>query len=211
MLDAESDRRDYFRVDDKVFIEYEVVSDHQMSVGVQELARGSSGELGLSAALLRMEGELTAVLSTMEPKAPEAARAIGLINNKINALVSLLPVLQNPENNLLTKPVRRCNLSASGIAFPNNEELPTGTKLLLRMVLPPSYYYVVAYAEVIRCTPARKLKEGGKYNVAVRFTFLLDRYREILIRHSFMREKQVLKERRIAKDRLPDLEDGRFS
>ena len=109
-------------------------------------------------------------------------------------------MLQDPDNNLLARPVRRCNLSASGIAFQANEKLEAGTKLLLRMVLPPAYYYVVAYAEVIRSDQTTRLAEGGKYRVAVRFTYLMDRYREILIRHSFMREKEVLKERRLARD-----------
>ncbi len=204
LADNGADRRDYFRVEDKVYLDYEIISDEKMRVGVQELARGRSAELGISAALLRMESQLTQTLTVVEQRDKNTARALGLINNKINALVSLMPVLQDNDNNLLKKPVRRCNLSASGLAFPADEALRAGDKMMLRMVLPPAYYYIVAYAEVIRCDRTGAVKDGGSHRVAVRFTFLLDRYREMLIRHSFMKEKQALRERRLARERLDD-------
>lgn len=190
------ERRNYFRVDDCVLLHYRQVSDAEMQEGIGQLKQEGFAHEGMASMLVAMESRLTGLFSTLRETAPQAAECFELLNNKLNSVIDFLPVFKNPEDKLLNQPPRQCNLSASGIAFVNEEMLEQDTKLLLRLVLPPDYTYLSAYARVVRCEPLPKPVEDYRYTVAVEFVFLLERNREALIKKVMQRQSHTLRLRR---------------
>ena len=109
-----------------------------------------------------------------------------------------MPLMQESEGSIFEQPMRKTNVSASGISFVNEEEIESGTCLYLRLVLAPDYYYVAAYAKVVRCQPLKKPRDGFKFRVAVDFTLISDEHRELLVKYTMSRELAMLRARRMA-------------
>lgn len=191
-------RRQSFRIDNPVVIVYKVVSKREMQRNAASVRDGGFLPGGVSAALLGMEAELKGRLARIKPKAAEIAQTLGLLNDKLNALINLLPLMSEQEQNIFEQPVRKTNVSATGIAFFNDENLDEDAHLYLKLLLAPDYFYVAAFARVVRCEPLRRPRDGFNYRVAVEFTLISDQHRELLVKYTMSRELALLRARRMA-------------
>ncbi len=97
--------------------------------------------------------------------------------------------------------MRKTNVSSTGISFVNEEEIEAGACLYLRLVLAPDYYYVAAYAKVVRCAPMRNPRDGFKYRISVDFTLISDQHKELLVKYTMSRELAMLRARRMAAEK----------
>ncbi len=192
------DRRQSFRIDNPVALVYQVVSEQDVKRNAANIQDGGFLPGGVSATLFGMEAELKGRINRVRRKSVEVAQSLELLNNKLNALINLMPLLQEQEENILEQPMRKTNVSATGIAFVNEEALEEGAYLYLRLVLAPDYYYVAAYAKVIRSEPMRNPRDGFRYRIAVDFTLISDQHRELLVKYTMSRELAMLRARRVA-------------
>ncbi|NNF67245.1 MAG: PilZ domain-containing protein [Gammaproteobacteria bacterium] len=199
-----ADRRQSFRIDNQVALSYKVVSEDELKQNAADIKQGGFLPGGMSATLFGMEAELKGRISRVRQKSPETAESLELLNNKLNAVINLMPLLHEQEENIFDQPIRDTNVSASGISFVNEEEIPSGTFLYLRLVLAPDYYYVAAYAKVIRSQPMRKPRDGFRYRVAVDFELISDQHRELIVKYTMSRELAQLRARRVAAESEED-------
>jgi hypothetical protein len=139
-------------------------------------------------------------MESLRESAPGIAECLELLNNKVNSVLELTSVFKDPDDNILEQAPRDCNLSASGIAFANQEALEAGAIIFLRMVLPPDYTYVNAYARVVRSEPLPEPRGDYRHMVAAEYAFLLDRHRELLIKKIMSKESLALRLRRASAD-----------
>ena len=140
-------------------------------------------------------------IDTLQPavkarRATARGDAIEAVDEKLNALINVLPMLQHPGERLDTKPLRDGDLSASGISFVNQEPLAPGTCMYVRLMLAPSYYYIEAFARVVRSDPHADAR--FPHRVAVQFEMISDEQRELLIRYTMSREAQLLRARSLS-------------
>lgn len=193
-------RRNFFRIDDQALLVYEIVSDDNMHAGIRQLEIGGFAHDGLSSSYSALEARLSGLLGSLKESAPGIAECLELLNTKVNSLLELSSILKDPEGNILEQAPRDCNLSASGIAFINEDALEAGKNLHLRMVFPPDYSYVNAYARVVRSEPLPEPRGAYRYMVAAEYVFLLDRYRELLVKKVMSKESLALRLRRGSAD-----------
>ena len=189
------ERRKWFRVDNPVALSYEILEEQEMQQRIAELKRGGFPAGGISATLFGFENEIQEKLANVRRNSPDVAKVLELLNDKLNALVNILPLLEDDEENLIDQPLRDGNLSASGIAFANEEELAPGTPIFLKLVLAPNYNYVEAYARVVRTT-TRENSRKYPFMVAVEFLMITDAQREMLVRYTMAKETEILRARR---------------
>lgn len=192
------ERRQSFRIDNPVALLYKVVTEAEVRKNAAEIKQGGFLPGGMSATLFGMESELKGRISRVKRSSIEVAQSLELLNNKLNALINLMPLMQQQEGDIFEQPMRDTNVSATGISFANEEEFPADTNLYLRLVLAPDYYYVAAYARVVRCWPMKNPRDGFKYRVAVDFTLISDEHKELLVKYTMSRELAMLRARRIA-------------
>ena len=192
------ERRKSFRIDNPVALIYQVVSEDEMRKNAAEIEDGGFLPGGMSATLFGMEAELKGRISRVKRSSLEVAQSLELLNNKLNALINLMPLMQEEEGGIFEQPMRKTNVSATGISFVNEEELEAGTCLHLRLVLAPDYYYVAAYARVVRCQPMRNPRDGFAHRIAVDFTLISDEHKELLVKYTMSRELAMLRARRMA-------------
>ncbi|MCL4490653.1 MAG: PilZ domain-containing protein [Nitrospirae bacterium] len=94
---------------------------------------------------------------------------------------------------LRKNPLKKVDISGSGIAFATVERYAAGDLVEMSMVLERVHDGVlVVHGEVVRSQPA-----GGMYKVAVRFVHLDDRIRDLIIRFVFAREREIMAEKRV--------------
>jgi c-di-GMP-binding flagellar brake protein YcgR len=195
MTTPPGNRRQWFRVSNPLMLDYEVLSEAEMQERMQEARHSGFAAGGISSLLMQMENRIRERITRLRQRVPEAAAAIEAVDEKLNALINVLPMLQHPGERLDKTPVRDGDLSASGIAFVNREPLAPGTCMYVRVMLAPSYYYLEAFARVVRCNPHEDAR--FPYRVAVQFEMISDEQRELLIRYAMSREAQLLRARRL--------------
>lgn len=191
-----AERRKDFRVQDQVLLDYQIVSDSEMRGALRNIVLVDSASLNATTTLRRLETEFQSSLEGVRKDHQDIANCLDLINNKINALSGLIPEAVDTDPTLKLREARSCSLSASGIAFANQEALPMGANVCLRMVVLPNYHHIIAYGEVIRVTSMEEPEGDFTHVIGVRFEHILDRYREILARRALQREIEDLRLKR---------------
>lgn len=186
------ERRRYFRVDHSILLSYETVDEQEMQNGIRHMNAGGFPEGGFSTSLLEIDNQIQASLNKFKREHHEVRNAIELLNIKVNALLDLLPIVGNKTDQILNSEPTTVNISASGISFLVDRPIPPQTKLRLRMVLPPNYQYVTAFANVVRCEQSET-----HFVLAAEFVFILDKFKEILIKYAMQKQSAQLKLRRL--------------
>lgn len=191
---SNSNRREWFRIDNPLAIDFRVISEQEMNEGIAVLESGGLPPGGASAMLFGMESEIDARLHILSHESPAAADALRLMNDKLNALINVLPMLAGDEPALTEEPLREGNVSASGMAFVNTTEVPAQTCLYVRVALAPNYSYVETYARVVRC----EARDDPQYpfHVAIEFTYMPQTQQELLIRFTMNRQSEALRKTR---------------
>ena len=132
-------RRQAFRVNNPLVLDYEVLSEEEMRVRMRDTTHGGFAHGGVSSMLAQMDNRIRDRLMRLRHRVPEAAAAIEAVNDKLSALINLLPMIQEAGDRLDDRPVREGDLSAGGIAFVNQEPLAIGTCMHIRVILAPDY------------------------------------------------------------------------
>jgi Predicted glycosyltransferase len=87
------------------------------------------------------------------------------------------------------------DISGSGACFISPEELPIDTPLVIKLDLPDGET-IEARGVVVRCFEV-SLGGSKKYNIGVKFTAISKINEEKLIRYIFIKQKEILKQKRV--------------
>jgi c-di-GMP-binding flagellar brake protein YcgR len=193
-MSMSGNRRLAFRVSNPLVLDYEVLSEEEMLARMRDTKRGGFAHGGVTSMLAQMDNRIRDRLMRLRHRVPEAAAAVEAVNDKLNVLINLLPMIQHPGERLEDRPVRDGDLSASGIAFINEGALAIDTCMHIRVMLAPNYYYIEAFARVVRCEPHDS--GGAQHRIGVQFELISDEQRELLVRYTMSREAELLRARR---------------
>lgn len=171
---AGGDRRDYFRIRDRVGLE------------IRKLVSGESGDSdpfneghldGLRTELRRLDQDIKVHLASLAEKDRLMTTLFKSLNGKLDILARIIAFEQNP---LQPEQWQEITLSEGGIAFVSSGgNYQLGDKLAIRLTLPPELYRPQAIAEVVECTPA----EPGVTWIHGEFTQIHDGDRQQIARH----------------------------
>jgi hypothetical protein len=142
--DSPSERRDYFRIHDRIGLEYQKLpADHDgISSPFEE------GHLDtLRAELRQIDLDLRSQLAGLAERDRPLSVLVKTLSSKIDTVARIMTFEQNPLQQKDWQPV---TLSEGGVAFsaPKNTLVP-GDMLALRMTLPPELFRPEAIAEVV--------------------------------------------------------------
>ncbi|MCB1858654.1 MAG: PilZ domain-containing protein [Gammaproteobacteria bacterium] len=191
------DRRQFFRIDDRVTLSYQTVPPGKLAKRLELLDKGLDSEFSVMGNLATISQEMSGVLRKIETGSPEIARYLKSLDHKIELLGRAFLAWTS---DLGDQPASTVNLSANGMAFTAVEPLTVGSILELKLLL-PSFTGLVVYAEVVAC---EKLEpETGAspvYQARVTFKYLRESDRDVLIRHVLQRQGEFLRKRREERD-----------
>jgi len=196
-----NDNRRSFRVTERVYVKYEIISDREFHQGLdrRKLRQGVSG--GLRSTILDLEARLEEKLFVLKSESSRVAECIDILNEKLTAVIEQLPEMRESKSSLARSEPLTCEIGADGMAFPVEKHLEDGTKLSLRFLLESDNRYIETFCRVVRSVEsAQDTISSHPFAVAVEFEGMKPAQKEILIQHLFNRESETLRMRRLELD-----------
>jgi c-di-GMP-binding flagellar brake protein YcgR len=139
---------------------------------------------------------MAGIMHRIEGGEPDIAAYLKAINSKIDIIGR---ALLSKDNELAEHPAQPVNISASGMAFYSPSPVEKGAILELRLLLVPSFTGIVTFGEVVGCD---SVQDPNGYSNLIRLNFInmVERDRDLLIRHVIKRQGEFLRKRRESRD-----------
>ena len=182
----ENERRRFFRIDDEVCLEYDLISEEAYANAPTELAQIQQSSFGLSANFASLNFEYNPILNSIRSSHTEIAQYFDFINRKLDALSQHLLEEEIPCENSRKQIV---NISASGIAFKSQEKLKDNQPLRLRIVLLPEKIGIMVFGRV------NHSNKKDKDLVSIDFEHIRHDDQELMIKHNLNKQMQELRQR----------------
>ncbi|MGC4011491.1 MAG: PilZ domain-containing protein [Pseudomonas sp.] len=182
------DRREYYRIEDTLALEFRPLREDEIQS--QEVLQDDSALFNLLSDLHLTDFESQHLLRHINERDRPLASYLKVMNKRIDLIAQALT------QSLLSEigPARKVTLSEGGINFRDEQALPVGQPLALKIVLLPQGLGMLLRAKVTHC----QQQSEGDYEIGTEFDILGDTQRQLLARHILQR--QAL-ERRQAKAR----------
>jgi hypothetical protein len=175
-------RRQFFRVNDEAEISFKTITHDEYQAGGNGLKDEGAEKLAT------LEAELSMILANLKIQQPQLAKICELLNQKINIATNSHSKTHGFSDNSELKPI---NLSACGIAFPTDQNIPKNEYILLQIKLKPSNVAIVTTGKVIGAG-----LDNGQNVVRIEFQDLGDSNQDVLMQHLFEVQSRELKKQR---------------
>lgn len=175
ITDAKADRREYFRIEDRIGLEIRRLSGNADSE--QDDPFNGSPLESLKAEFRRLDQDVKAHLASLAERDRLLTGLIKSMNSKLDTLARIIAFEQNP---LQPEDWQDVTLSEGGLSFFSST--PTwnqGDRIAVRMTLPPELYQPQAIAEVL----SAEVDDRGGARVHTEFVQLDDSSRQQIARH----------------------------
>jgi c-di-GMP-binding flagellar brake protein YcgR len=191
-----SERRSFFRVDDSISLSYQTITKQQMEEKIEREDIEPEGSFTVMSNIASINQNMAGIMHRIEGGEPDIAAYLKAINSKIDIIGR---ALLSKDNELAEHPAQPVNLSASGMAFYSPNPVEKGAILELRLLLVPSFTGIVTFGEVVGCD---SVKDPKGYDNLIRLNFInmVERDRDLLIRHVIKRQGEFLRKRRESRD-----------
>jgi len=178
------ERRQYFRIKNRLFMGYELLDSDQGFSGSNE---DNSKSLPFAHLLEELNALVKANNSHIESLNSQQQLTVEHLNN-LNAKIAQLTQYMIQSLNLRYNDLLEVDLSGGGIRFNSDRSMVIGQKLKLELVLVPEYYYLVVYGEVVDCQPI----DNG-FELGIVFDQIKEADRDAIIRHVFKSQSAQLR------------------
>ncbi|MFC6672482.1 PilZ domain-containing protein [Marinobacterium aestuariivivens] len=170
------DRRQFYRIDHRVALDYRVVPEADVMSSARPYHFDVSPHFLLLGELQSMESDTGHLLRKIAEKQPDVAAYLKLLNRKIDAVAQSL--VSEELSNSSGLRLKSINLSEGGLSFDSNQSLNQGDYLALKLVFPENRLGMLLYARVQRCYQI----EGG-FHIAIEFFKLTESCRTLIARY----------------------------
>lgn len=181
-----NDRREFFRINDRVIVELRPIEADQASAAGKRLHQNTAEQVNQQ--LRTMESAFTHLVDQINHQDRDIARALRMLDDKLNLIHRQVRNLVQPVE---TEKARDVNLSGGGMALIHDEMLPPNTQLEVTIQLIPSAVTITAVARVISCSP-----EGNGHLLRMAFIDMDEYDRNLLVKHTLTRQAEQLRAER---------------
>jgi PilZ domain len=174
------ERREHFRIRDKVLLRYRVLAEEAVEEERREVLMHASRTETLAAGLRGIDRRLSTLMLNIRRRDAAVGEALDLLDHKLALIARLIAVdVQRPQaDNYADHCLTAVSISGGGMAFSAPSPLQKDLQLALSVVLVPIEHAMRMIGRVIDC----KSDQNG-HLIAVAFTALREDDREQLIAH----------------------------
>jgi len=192
MSEFNNDRRNFFRINDMVYIDvtelnYDEVSQVASTIKNPPLMDNESQE---KRQLTTIQTSLTHLIEQINHTDRQVARALRLLDDKISIISHMVHRQQNTTD---SRNMVESNLSGGGIAFMTDHQYAYKTTLDLRIELQPSGSIIHTMANVIACDKHYDAPKESPYFLRLIFTHMSEYDRNFLVKHILSRQAETLR------------------
>lgn len=179
----EDERRDFFRIDDEVYLELTTISDDEYSQAPETLKNLHNNSFSLSANFATLNNSLNPLLNNIKQLHPDIGEYLEAINSKIDSLSQhLLSDKSNFDKDKLTP----ANISASGIQLKTSQSFSLQQTVKLELILLPEKVGVLIFGRIV------DIKDD---NISIEFDYLRPEDQELMIKHNLNKQMSELREK----------------
>lgn len=187
------ERREYFRIDDEVVLEYRLINEDEVEPLVERIQARVPDRFTAASSFAATSRQMAHLMHKVQSQSPELARCLQAIDQKLNLLAQLFVT---EEIHIEEHPTQEVNLSAGGIAFRSQQEIAPGSLLEMRIVLFPSLIGILNISRVIHCERVNDSNRQFAWQIAATYEHLRESDRELLVRHVMNKETRHLRSER---------------
>lgn len=141
---SHSDERNFFRIDDEVYLEFRILSEAARDQGKLGPRNDTAlTELGV------LNAQIHSLIESLRPTHSSVARCLEAFNKKIDLVAKAVSKTSEPLK--AVKPNKKVNLSAGGVSFNVNVELLPNTRVEVYLAVMSSNLVMTASGEVTYC------------------------------------------------------------
>ena len=182
------ERRRFFRINDTIGLNYRVV-DRKAEAAADAAAGKSGRRVDLKHLLATHDHRLEQVLATLQKREPLVAEALQLLNRKLTTMTAYLEVERGRMDDMEFL-VKHVNISACGLAFVADENIPLQSYLAMDLLLNGEPVPLRVWANVVRCDQKHK----GQFYTRVDFDQMEPSDQEKLIQYMLKRQSEQLRD-----------------
>jgi len=185
---SEPDKREYFRIDDRLSIEFRYVTPEEF-LRLENIIRYNPGHKTDKPYEMYFPGEPAGRTGIEEN---EVTAYLRVLERKLDLIIDLLlPQKNGVSYKTLFTPV---NISGAGIRFNSDMPLNLGERVELRLALPLAPFSKIStLCEVLRAEEIA-LEDGPiAWDIALKFLVMNDYDRDFLINYVFVKEREALR------------------
>ena len=171
-------RRQYFRIVDRVSIEVSKIETNQQLVD----KFGLNPEFGLISEFQLIDVESKHLLRALSDKDKSLGQLLKLMNKKLDALARVIALNHQaiPADSMFD-----VNLSEGGISYIQSREYAKGDRLAIKLILFPAYSGLLLEGEVLCC---HKTEDG--FNLHIEFLEIPEIHQQLIARHIMRLQSQ---------------------
>lgn len=188
-----AERREYFRVPDQVLLKVRPLSAEAVPAVVERITDRVPDRFTVAANFAVNSRASARMLHTVGNDAPDAARYMKLLDQKLNHLARLFVLEEVAQGDY---PRLDVCLSAGGLIFPSESPYAPDDLLEMRMVVYPQTIGVLTVARVVHCNPREPAADGRPWQVAAEYLHIRESDRDLLVSHIIGRETELLRKQR---------------
>jgi len=181
------ERRRFFRINDTIGLNYRIV-DRGTETSDTPLDK-THHRVDLKNLLAANDHRLEQVLATLQKREPLVAEALQLLNRKITMMTSYLEVERGRVDDMEFL-VKHVNISACGLAFVADENIPLQSCLAMELLLNGEPSPLRVRASVVKCDQKHK----GQFYTRVDFDEMESADQERLIQYMLKRQSEQLRD-----------------
>jgi len=170
---VEQDRRQFYRIDHPVVLDYQVVEETDVACSSQPYQFNVSPYFLLQSQLAELDSECQHLIFRIAESTPHMAAYLQHLNKKIDLIGRTLTGDLTTESSH----AQIINLSEGGLSFFSATPLDTCTPLAVKLIFPESGIGLLLYARVQRCDPF-----GSEFELALSFLKMPESCRTLLAR-----------------------------
>ncbi len=196
-MSIESNRRDFFRIDDEVYLRVQKLDiDSQL---IQKKHEATRQEISVRSNFQMQRNEMQPVLKQIRSKNLAVASYLESLDDQMELLASRV---LGTSIFVKGEPLASINISASGMEFKNNIEVEKGDMLEVILQLFPEESYVAIVGEVIRSIPVAQGNNNepsdALNSISLCFKHVHKDDTEVIVRHIHYLQRLQLQHRREA-------------
>lgn len=192
MQDGQTERRDFYRIDDHIMLEYRLLSESEFTEDKPFLSDPYdtnfhvTPQFKILSEIRQIEADSRHHLHAISEQDRHISAYLRALNHKIECLTSL--ITQTPEEGPLT-PTHQVSLSEGGIAVEVPDHLTPGSLLHIHVTLFPNFYRFAAIAKTVHCDACSN-DTSTFYCLGLHFEAMLESDRQMLARHILQKQSQ---------------------
>ena len=168
-----AEKRDYFRIEDKVLLKVAASSKAAAKSGQLPAIFNTDDSLNLTAQLRQLDHDNQSLLMQLGHQNKDLEAYLKSINKKIDMIAAKIA----QDHQSAEKP-QMVSISEGGVSFSSKQAFSSADVIAIQLTLLPSYVTLTLFGEVISCK-----ESNSGYSIASSFLTLSDTNRQVLAKH----------------------------